>query len=638
MAVQVAHLDASRGQEETLFGHPVGLYTLFFAEMWERFSYYGMRALLVLYMLKGFLAMNDNAAYAVYGAYTALVYATPFIGGMLADRLLGARRAVVLGGLLMAAGHLMMTIELTWAFYLALALLIAGNGFFKPNISTMVGQLYPAGSPKRDSGFTIFYMGINLGAAMSPLVCGYVGETYGWHYGFGLATIGMLTGVAVFVAPIRITQVLILGGALTTGISLLFLQNNPYSLAINAFVGASLVTAGAVAFAALGRGGLPVEAGLRPASAAKHATWPVYLGVIVALPVFMLLVQRNVIAQWLLFGFGGLAFIWLIVEAFRSDKIARERLFVVLVLMFFSMLFWAFFEQAGSSVNNFTDRNVDRVIDSRPVTADDVGKSIEMRIPVQTSEADLADLPVLNQEQLGRHNGDGSAAFTLTELDGLRAKATPDAPRDQKVTRWTVTASDVGMGVGGAEVPASLFQAANPIFIILLGLVFTALWSFLGTRGFEPSTPVKFSLGLLQLGLGFGAFWYGAQSADSRGMVTVAWLLLGYLLQTTGELCLSPVGLSMVTKLSPQRIVSTVMGAWFLATAFSNLLAGRIAQLTGVSGEGDGAQVVPPPTETVHLYGDVFGQIAVIAIVSALICFALSPLLRKWMHQEVQQN
>src|SRR5688572_20811181 len=215
-----------RVEEKTLFGHPVGLYTLFFAEMWERFSYYGMRALLVLYMIKGFLKLNDSSAYAVYGAYTALVYATPFIGGMLADRLLGARRSVVLGGLLMAAGHLLMTIETQLAFYGALALLIAGNGFFKPNISTIVGSLYPAGSARRDGGFTIFYMGINLGAAMSPLVCGYVGETYGWHYGFGLATLGMLVGVAVFVAPARVTQILIGLGALATAGSMLFLQNN----------------------------------------------------------------------------------------------------------------------------------------------------------------------------------------------------------------------------------------------------------------------------------------------------------------------------------------------------------------------------------------------------------------------------
>jgi POT family proton-dependent oligopeptide transporter len=631
-------IPATRDQQATLFGHPVGLFTLFFAEMWERFSYYGMRALLVLYMIKGFLAMSDGTAYAVYGAYTALVYATPFIGGMLADRLLGARRAVVLGGLLMAAGHLMMTFEVAWAFYLALALLIAGNGFFKPNISTMVGDLYPAGSPKRDGGFTIFYMGINLGAAMSPLLCGYVGETYGWHYGFGLATIGMLAGVAVFVAPIRVTQVLILGGALVTGISLLFLQNNVYNLAINIFVGTALVAAGAIAYTALGRGGLPQDSGMPPPSAAGRPLWPVYLGVLVSLPVFMLLVQRNEVAGWMLSIFGGVAFIWLIVEAFRSDRVARDRMWVVLILMFFSMLFWAFFEQAGSSINNFTDRNVDRVIEERVLTQEDVGTTIQMRVPVETGDPALQALPPITQEQLGLRNGQDGAPLTLTELESIRSRGAGDVPPDQRVTTWTVAPENVGMGIGGAEVPASLFQAANPIFIITLGLVFTGLWAYLGARGREPSTPVKFSLGLLQLGLGFGALWYGAQNADPRGMVAVTWLLLGYLLHTMGELCLSPVGLSMVTKLSPQRIVSTVMGAWFLATAFSNYLAGLIAQLTGVSHGEEEAQVIPPPVDTVNLYGDVFGQIAVIAIVSSLICFAISPLLKRWMHPEAEQN
>jgi POT family proton-dependent oligopeptide transporter len=194
------------------------------------------------------------------------------------------------------------------------------------------------------------------------------------------------------------------------------------------------------------------------------------------------------------------------------------------------------------------------------------------------------------------------------------------------------------MGVGGAEVPTTLFQAANPVFILLLGLPFTALWIGLAHRRREPSTPVKFSLGLLQLGIGFGVLWYGAQLADERGMVEGTWLVLGYLLFTTGELCLSPVGLSMVTRLSPRRIVSTVMGAWFLATAFSNYLAGLIAQLTGVSSSQDAAQVIPSPTETVNLYGDVFGQIAIIAVVSASICFAISPFLKRWMHQEVPEN
>ena len=637
---------SSEGQKETLFGHPVGLYTLFFAEMWERFSYYGMRALLVLYMIKGFLAMNDNAAYAVYGSYTALVYATPFIGGMLADRLMGARRAVVLGGLLMAAGHLMMTLEVAWAFYLALGLLIAGNGFFKPNISTMVGQLYAPGNPRRDGGFTIFYMGINLGAAMAPLLCGYIGETYGWHYGFGLATIGMLAGVAVFVAPIRLTQLLIAVGALGAAVSLLLFQNNPYSLAINVFVAVALVSAAAVALVALGRGGLPAFAGQQPAEARGRRLWPVYLGTAIAVPVFMQLVQPTNsltlgpfgtwdLAGLLLIPFGVVAFGWLIVEAIRSQTIERHRMFVVLILTFFSMLFWAFFEQAGSSINNFTDRNVDRVIEERVASPADVGQVIEMRVPLETSDERLAALPPITQEQLGRRSGQ-EPPLTITALDGLRGKASEEPTAETQVTRWTVAPDNVGMGVGGSEVPTSLFQAANPVFILLFGLVFTMLWTFLASRRMEPSTPVKFSLGLLQLGLGFVALWYGAQQADERGVVAVSWLLLGYLLHTTGELCLSPVGLSMVTKLSPRRLVSTVMGAWFLATAFSGYLSGIIARLTGVQGEGEGAQVVPPPIETVNIYGDVFGQIAVIAIVSSLICFAISPILRKWMHAEAE--
>ncbi|MHB8874556.1 MAG: peptide MFS transporter [Myxococcaceae bacterium] len=610
---------AEAREEPTLFGHPAGLFTLFFAEMWERFSYYGMRALLVFYMLKGFLAYSDGQAYAVYGAYTALVYATPFIGGMIADRLLGARRAAVLGGLFMAAGHLLMTVEHSAAFFGALGLLIVGNGFFKPNISTIVGALYPQGAAKRDGGFTVFYMGINLGAAMSPLLCGYIGETYGWHYGFGLATIGMLIGLAVFVAPIRLTQVLILGGALATAGGMLFLQNNPYQLAVNILVAAALAIAGVIAFVALGRGGLPKHAGAaayptrlgRKLGGFLRADWAVYLGALLAVPIFALLVQRNQLAGIMLSIFGGLALVSIFVAAVRSKKVERQRLFVVLILMFFSMLFWAFFEQAGSSVNNFTDRNVDRVFEDRQVGPSDVGSTISIK---------------MNQEQLGQKNG--GEVVTLTTLTNAR-KANTDQ------VQWHASQENVGMGIEGAEVPASLFQSVNPILILLLGLVFTALWGFLGERGWEPSTPVKFSLGLLQLGLGFGALWYGAGHADARGMVGLSWLFLGYLFHTTGELCLSPVGLSMVTKLSPARMVSTVMGAWFLATAFSNYLAGMIASLTGVAEEAGGQQVLPPPIETVNIYGGVFGTIALTAIGSAVVLFALSPLLSKWMHQGV---
>ena len=392
--------ESAIAEQKTLFGHPTGLYTLFFAEMWERFSYYGMRALLLLYMLKGFLGYGDKDANAVYGAYTALVYMTPFFGGMIADKLLGARASVIIGGLLMAAGHLLMTLEQDLPFFTALGLLIAGNGFFKPNISTIVGSLYPEGSPKRDGGFTIFYIGINLGAAMAPLLCGYVGETYGWHYGFGLATIGMLLGVAIFVAPTVVTQILILAAAAVSGFAMLYFNaGDIFSIVSNVFVAVALVISAGAAFLALGKGGLPKEAGLPPNPEAFSGNLvKVLIGTFLIIPVFVVLVSglsvipgvdeqvkllppevvepletsdspllkglaefvneasRPAGLVLILAGLG--ATIFLVREAFRMEKVGRERMFVVFILTFFSLLFWAFFEQSGSSVNNFTDRNI----------------------------------------------------------------------------------------------------------------------------------------------------------------------------------------------------------------------------------------------------------------------------------------
>ncbi len=657
----------SSARSATVFGHPAGLFMLFFAEMWERFSYYGMRALLVFYMIKGFLGYGDHEAYAVYGAYTALVYMTPFFGGILADRLLGQRRAVILGGLLMAAGHLLMTVEAAVAFFTALALLIVGNGFFKPNISTIVGSLYPLGTAKRDGGFTIFYMGINLGAAMSPLLCGYIGETYGWHWGFGLAMVGMLTGLAVFVMPTLVAQVLILvGAAAAAGGLFYFHPSNPFSTGVNVFVGIALLTAGLIAWVALNRGGVPDEAG-RPPDPSRlrqpllgpiSTEWAVYLGTVLAIPLFMLLVSGfapltpdhrpitivpDAVVEDIRTGGGPLAevvavvvhevsrpaglvlvlsgiiaFGYLGILTFRLDKVPRERMFVVLILTFFSMLFWAFFEQAGSSLNNFTDRNVDRVFEQRYIKADEIGETISVEP---------------TQEQLGYHRGE--ELFTLNDLGRLREEH-EDNP-DFEIP-WKVAPDNVGMGVARRihEIPASTFQSVNPIYILIFGLLFTALWTGLARIDLEPSTPVKFSLGLLQLGLGFGAFWFGAIEADARGMVGLQWLFLGYLLHTTGELCLSPVGLSMITRLSPARYVATVMGVWFLATAFSQFLAAIIAQFTGVVQETAGKQFIPPPSETVDVYGRVFGNIALAAIVAAVLCFILSPLLKRWMHTDVE--
>ena len=307
-------------------------------------------------------------------------------------------------------------------------------------------------------------------------------------------------------------------------------------------------------------------------------------------------------------------------------------MFVVLILTFFSILFWAFFEQAGSSMNNFADRNVDRAQESRLVSSEEVGETIAFRVAIKTTDAALISLPLLSQEQLGyRH---GNETFNMTRLSDLRDAVQKGEDGATTQVNWTLTNDHIGMGIleaGQSEMPASEFQAANAIFILIFGLVFTAVWGFLRHRGWEPSTPVKFALGLLQVGLGFILLWYGIKIADARGMVGMIWLILAYLLHTTGELCLSPVGLSMVTKLSPTRIVSTVMGSWFLATAFSNYVASLIAMLTRVS-HGEESQVVPPPIETVGIYGEVFGKIAITALVSSLILFAITPILKRWMH------
>jgi POT family proton-dependent oligopeptide transporter len=600
-----------------LFGHPAGLFVLFFAEMWERFSYYGMRALLVFYMTKGFLAYGDTRAYGVYGAYCALVYMTPFLGGMIADRVLGQRRAVIMGGLLMAAGHLLMTIEQANAFYLALALLIVGNGFFKPNIGTIVGRMYGAqNKDRRDGGFTIFYMGVNLGAALAPLLCGLIGERYGWHYGFGLATIGMMIGLAIFTAPNRVTQIMIGLGALSAAVMLVYsvLDDKILLYYVNAPIAVALLVAAAIAVVALEKGGVPTHLGRPPQGEGLFKKQVlVVLATLVAVPVVALLVSKNDLAGTVLNVFGVLCLSYVAVEAARAHGVERHRLLVTLSMFFFSTLFWAFFEQAGSSMNNFADRNVDRVTPSRTITAADVGQQVQLDV---------------GQAQLGY--AQSGKVFTLDQLDALRKNK-------RTAATWTIDQSHVGMAITASEVPASVFQAANPAFILIFGLVFTWLWGALARRQREPSTPVKFALALLQLGLGFGALWYGAEHADQRGMVGVSWLLLAYLLHTTGEICLSPVGLSMVSKLSPARMVSTMMGAWYVSTAFGEYLASLLAKLTGVThgAEEGAANAIPAPIDTLHVYGGVFGRIAVAALISSAFLFVITPLLKKWIHPEV---
>jgi POT family proton-dependent oligopeptide transporter len=710
-------------------------------------------------MTKGLLAMTDAQAYTVYGAYTALVYMTPFIGGLLADRILGKRLAVILGGILMASGHLLMTYESEWPFYFALALLIAGNGFFKPNISTMVGTLYAKRDLRRDNGFNIFYMGINLGAAISPLLCGYVGEVYGWHWGFGLATIGMMVGLAVFIMPNLLTAGLIVAAAVATSYGLFVLRpDNAAAIGVNIFVAICLLLSAAISCVALKRGGLPTWAGQRPEQVDSRHDWKVYLGTAIAIPVFALLVSgfapfmpadkdkaevtvadlarerqalvqkfalqpeiaaaieqlpvvvpavsRNglsllpaaisqgtrempvteaelagrklayevktpagvvlaeagtevsaeLIAEFLqsqilsvtvvkvkseqqglgqvgaafldniskpaglvLTVLGLSAFGYLFFEIFRLHWITRDRMLAAMVLIFFNLVFFSFFEQAGNSLNVFTDRNVQRVESNRKVTEDMVGTTIRLQ-PTQA--------------QLGfEHRGE---AFTIKQLDQLRATMQRLPEYADFEIEWPIDQSHVGMLIAErrAELPASIFQALNAIFILLFALVFNALWSQLERRGWNPSAAVKFALGLIQLGLGFYALVIGASLSNGQGLISVWWLVLAYYLHTTGELCLSPVGLSAMTKLSAKHLVSTLMGAWFLATAFSQYVAGIISQLAGVDDEKV-SEGFPAPSVTLDLSVGVFEQVAWVAIGSGVLCLLLAPLITYWMHEDI---
>ena len=480
-------------------GHPKGLFVCFATEMWERFSYYGMRALLILYLTKHW-EFTDATSYLIYGAYTSLVYIMPVFGGMLADQILGSKKAVTYGAILLVFGHLGMTVESNeQIFYLSLALIVSGVGFLKPNISTMVGALYEEGDPRRDSGFTIFYMGINIGAFTATLLCGYLGEQVGWAYGFGAAGIGMLFGLIIFLWGQKYLE------------GLAEPPSNKYLQKINGI---------------------------------SYESWAYISGIFMVL-ITWFLVQNSQLVGQLLGGFGAI-FIgaWLLYALFRCAPDERDRLIVVGILILFSLIFWALFEQAGSSLNILTDRGVNRVI-------------------------------------------------------------------------------------FGWEVPASMFQSLNAGFIFTIAPIFAMLWIALAKRNMEPSTPIKFSIGIIFVGLGFLALVYGMRS--SEGLQTgVFWIILIYLLHTLGELCLSPVGLSSVTKLSPQRIVGFMMGMWFFASAAGNYVAGLIARATASDSSGVSNDVFDLTQK--QSFMDVYTDVGLMAIGCGIFLAILNPILKKLMH------
>ena len=444
------------------FGHPRALFILFFTEMWERFSFYGMKALLIFYLTKYYL-FSDDAGNLLIGSYAALVYAMPVVGGFIADRYLGFRKAIVFGGILLVLGHLGMAYEgnattksLTGEisrddfalqiFYLSLAFIVMGVGFLKANISSLVGELYTEGDKRRDSGFTIFYMGINLGSFLATLVCVWLGEVYGWSYGFAAAGVGMLLGLITFISGKK----LLMGKGESKTPE--FLENRSFGL---------------------------------------KNEWLIYAGSVLSIVLVWQMVQRHSVVQNILIVAGAISVAYILYYALTQlDKIARERLLALTILIIFTVVFWALFEQAYTSLNLFADRILDR-----------------------------------------------------------------------------------------GNIPAGNFLSLNALFIVLFAPVFAWLWIKLGK--YNPNTAVKFSFALILVGLGFGALVFGINISE-MGKVGAFWLVLTYFLHTCAELCLSPVGLSAVTKLSPVKIVGFMMGVWFLATASSEFIASILANIASV--------------------------------------------------------
>ena len=488
----------TRPQPEVI-GHPKGLFLLFMAEMWERFSYYGMRALLIFYLVQHWLFSKSEAS-IIYGAYTALVYITPVVGGYLADRYIGQRKAVLFGAVLLTFGHFFMAFEgsggqddpMINVFWLALALIIVGSGFLKANISVIVGQLYSRTDIRRDPAYTIFYMGINVGAATASIICGYLGQTYGWEYGFGLAGFGMLLGLVFFV------------------------------------LGKPLL---------LGRGE-PKD----PAKIAGAKEWGIYGLGLAMVALCWTAIQYQALVGYVLGAFGGGLVLYVLFTAVtKLPAEERNRIFAAMFLILTSIVFWALFEQAGSSLNLFTDEYVDT------------------------------------------------------------------------------------QGVN-----ASMFQSINAIYIVLLAPLFAMVWQGLGRRGAEPSAPLKFGMAVVQVGLGFLVLVWGATSVGIDVPTPVLFIFLIYLLHTTGELCLSPVGLSAMNRLAPAHMASLIMGTWFFASATGNFAAGLIAAATGAEGldEAAGKQVVL----------DVYSTVGWYAVAIGVGVMVISPLIKKLMHLDTLKD
>jgi POT family proton-dependent oligopeptide transporter len=477
--------------------HPKQLYLLFFTEMWERFSFYGMKALLLAYMVTQ-LKFDEPKGYAILGSYAALVYTMPMFGGMLADKFLGYRKSILFGGILMVIGHLTLAVPQGWSFFYGMAFIICGNGFFKPNISSLVGTLYKNNDPRKDSAFSIFYMGINLGAMAGGVLCGYVGQQINWHYGFGLAGLFMILGLIVF------------------------------------YMGKK----------GLGDKGLPPQTGLlnKKIFGRLNREIIIYAGTLSIIPFVVFLFHVYEAMDWIMLGLGLLSLIYILYIAFKLEREAKFKLLAAIVMIVISILFWAFAEQYSGSLNLFAMRNVD-------------------------------------------------------------------------------------MNFFGINLPPLSVNNFLPAFwIIALSPVFAWLWPWLSKRGKEPSTPLKFALSFIFLGIGFYIFYLGCKFSSSTGLISLFTFVVAYAAIECGELCISPIGLSMVTKLAPIKIVGMVMGIWFLASAIGEFLAGKIGSLMSVP-----EAVVNDPVKSLPYYADILNKIGLGSIVLGVLLICLVPFLRRWM-------
>ena len=609
--------------------HPRGLWVLFITEMWERFSYYGMRAILVLYLIAstaeelasgvannnpGFGWANDNA-YLLYGVYTFMVYMTAIFGGILADRFLGTHRSMLIGGWTIAAGHITLAITnyfditpgtvVTFqnspgsvvCFMIGLALIIVGTGFFKPCVSVMVGQLYEENDPRRDSGFTIFYMGINLGALFSPLVAGTLGELVGWHWGFGSAAVGMIAGL-FFYQGFRSRYLGNIGlppdGTRFNGRSLLTLLG----------IGGGIVAIPVIPLVLWLSGGLTpfldLWAWLTATNLRQAILWLSAAGAVVGTILAFVLAQR---------------------------PHERSPLGVIFVLAFVgNIFFWTAFEQAGSSMNVFAKKDTDRTVwgllssddvvqtvklDDKmtagdgfaltfsgettsdvvvaATTADDLLDAVRglstfanMEIEIKTTDKKNTAAAIVAGDVVRLIFKSGKESATLADYSENSDDAAAVAPPLVAVAPANGTDGSASVSVALIEYegfPASWYQSVNPLCIILFAPIFAWLWIRLDRRRLNPSTPLKFSIGLWLLGLAFISMVFGAMDARD-GLAAPHWLAMTYIVVTWGELCLSPVGLSMVTKLAPLRLQSFMMGVWFFTFALSNLFAGLVARIS----------------------------------------------------------